>query len=591
MSDAGDATVSDRAESPERDRGSVFVLGTAHVSQASVEDVHDTVEQEEPDVVAVELDEGRYRQMQGGTPDDIEAKDLLSGNTVFQFLAYWMLSYVQSRLGEQFDVEPGADMKAAIEAAEQNGHGVALVDRDIQVTIQRFWARLTMTEKLKMVGGLAIGITDPRTISLAFGAVIGLLAGVLFGAVMSPWFGLENTVALGVTDLLTLQYVGAMGIGVIGGLFVGLLFLPSFEHAGEYTGGILSGSSLRVITGAILGVLAMGALVATETFVGPFSAGTLESAGTLTLRGTVGGLAGLGVGVVVGATVGLVLNSMTAEVDDVQEIDIEEMTDGDVVAAMMEEFRRFSPRGANALIDERDAFIAHKLHALRSQGYNVVAVVGAGHKAGIDRFLANPETLPPMDTLTGTDSGRRFSIAKLFGYLVMIAFVGFFFLLLMAGVRDAFLLQIFLAWFLFNGIFAFTLARLAGARWTSAGVGGAVAWLTSINPLLAPGWFAGYMELRYRPVNVTDIQTLNEIAGDTSQPISDAIEQMFDVPLFRLIMIVALTNVGSMIATFLFPVVVLPWLAGGELGGVDALMAELMEGARNSLELIREVLT
>lgn len=63
----------------------------------------------------------------------------------------------------------------------------------------------------------------------------------------------------------------------------------------------------------------------------------------------------------------------------------------------------------------------------------------------------------------------------------MLGFFGFFFLLIMAGVQNTFLLQLFLAWFLFNGIFAFTLARLAGARWTSAGVGGLVAWLTSIN--------------------------------------------------------------------------------------------------------------
>ncbi|TQR22045.1 hypothetical protein C9J85_02285 [Haloferax sp. wsp5] len=37
-----------------------------------------------------------------------------------------------------------------------------------------------------------------------------------------------------------------------------------------------------------------------------------------------------------------------------------ELTDGDVVSAMMEEFRRFSPGGAEALIDERDAYIAHR---------------------------------------------------------------------------------------------------------------------------------------------------------------------------------------------------------------------------------------
>ncbi|USZ70340.1 TraB/GumN family protein [Natronosalvus halobius] len=591
MSDAGDATVPDPPEPPERSRGSIHVLGTAHVSQRSVDDVHETIDREDPDVVAVELDEGRYRQMQGGTPDDIEAKDLLSGNTVFQFLAYWMLSYVQSRLGEQFDVEPGADMKAAIEAAERNGHGVALVDRDIQVTIQRFWARLTGTEKLKMVGGLALGVTDPRTLSVAFGGVFGLALGLLFGTLFATTAGLESALGLGITNPTMLQYVGALGIGLIGGLFVGLLFLPSLEHAGEYTGGLLSGSSLRVVTGAMLGVVGMGVLVATETFVGPFDATALEAAGDFAIRGIVSGLVGLGIGVAVGVAVGLLLEALTSDVENIEEIDIEEMTDGDVVAAMMEEFRRFSPSGANALIDERDAFIAHKLHTLRGQGYDVVAVVGAGHKAGIERYLAAPETLPSMESITGTASSRRFSIFKVIGYLVMVAFVGFFFLLLMAGVRDIFLLKVFLAWFLFNGVFAFTLARLAGARWTSAGVGGAIAWLTSINPLLAPGWFAGYVELRYRPVNVTDIRTLNTIIGDTSKPITESIEEMFDVPLFRLIMIVALTNVGSMIATFLFPLVVLPWLAGGELGGVDALMNELIRGAQNSLELIYEVLS
>ena len=83
--------------------GRVSVVGTAHVSQASVEEVERRIAAERPDIVAVELDEGRYRQMQGEEPDDLDASDLLKGNTVFQFLAYWMLSYVQSRLGDQFE--------------------------------------------------------------------------------------------------------------------------------------------------------------------------------------------------------------------------------------------------------------------------------------------------------------------------------------------------------------------------------------------------------------------------------------------------------------------------------------------------------
>ncbi|MDS0477587.1 TraB/GumN family protein [Natrinema sp. 1APR25-10V2] len=589
MSDAGEADVPEPPAPPDRERGSVEVLGTAHVSQASVDEVRDTIERERPDVVAVELDEGRYRQMQGGTPDDIEAEDLLSGNTVFQFLAYWMLSYVQSRLGDQFDIEPGADMRAAIEAAEEHGSGVALVDRDIQITIQRFWRRLSFTEKLKMVGGLALGITDPRTIGLTFGAIGGIVVGFLVGAFLAPLLGFGDLLLVGISDPATLQYVGGAAFGGLVGAFAGLLFFPPLESAGRYTGGYLSGFSIRVLAGIALGIGGFLALVATDTFVGPFSAAAAESAGVYAVRGTTGVLAGLGVGVTIGAVLGLFLEAVGGDVEEIDEIDIEEMTDGDVVAAMMEEFRRFSPRGANALIDERDAYIAHNLHDLREQGYDVLAVVGAGHKAGIERHLLNPEEIPSLESLSGTASGRRFSPLKIVGYLIMVGFLAFFFLLIMAGVRNAFLLKLFVAWFLFNGVFAFTLARLAGARWTSAGVGGAIAWLTSINPLLAPGWFAGYVELRHRPVNVRDIQTLNEIIGDTERPIDEAIGAMFDVPLFRLIMIVALTNIGSMIATGLFPFVVLPWLAP-EIGGVDALMGELLQGAKNSLELLRGLL-
>lgn len=419
--------------SPGRTEGDVTVIGTAHVSADSVEEVERAIDEERPDIVAVELDEARYNQMKGETVDDLDPSDLLSGNTVYQFLAYWMLSYVQARLGDQFDIEPGADMKAAIDAAERVGSGVALVDRDIQMTIQRFWARMSLWEKLRMVGGLGLAL---------------------------------------------------LGIG-----------------GGD------------------------------------------------------------------------------------EEIDMAELTDADVVTAMMEEFRRFSPGGAEALIDERDAFIAHRLVALRKQGYDTIAVVGAGHRAGIESYLANPETLPPMASLVGTESGRRFSLAKLFGYLLTVGFLVFFVLLAMAGVGNDVLLTVFAAWFLFNGFFAFSLAKLAGASWTAAGVGGAVAWLTSLNPLLAPGWFAGYVELRKTPVNVGDIAKLNELLADEESPLRELLGRMLDVPLFRLIAVVAMTNVGSFIASVLFPVLVLPFLPG-PFGSVGDVTGAMEQGIRNSIDLI-----
>ncbi len=433
--------MSDSAELDAGDgEGSVRVLGTAHVSADSVEEVRETIDDERPDVVAVELDEGRYRQMQGEMAQDLEPSDLLEGNTVFQFLAYWMLSYVQARMGDRFDIEPGADMQAAIDAAEEVGSEVALVDRDIQMTIQRFWARMSFFEKLRMVWELCLAM---------------------------------------------------VGIG---------------------------------------------------------------------------------------------------EPDEDEEFEIDELTDGDVVTAMMEEFRQFSPGGAEALIDERDAFIAHRLVALRRAGHDVLAVVGAGHRAGIEEYLDHPERLPPMEELVGTESGSRFSLFKIVGYVMALAFLSFFFLLFMAGVRNSLLLEVFAAWFLFNGVFAFGLAKLAGARWASAGVGGAVAWLTSVNPLLAPGWFAGYVELKYTSVNVGDIATLNDLMSDQETPLRDLLSQMLDVPLFRLIAIVAMTNVGSMIASFAFPFVILP-LLGSQVGGVAEITDLMIQGAQNSADLIVRTLT
>jgi len=219
-----------------------------------------------------------------------------------------------------------------------------------------------------------------------------------------------------------------------------------------------------------------------------------------------------------------------------------------------------------------------------------VAVVGAGHRQGIEGYLADPATLPPMESLVGEESGRGVPWGKIAGYGITVAFVSFFVLLAMAGVRDGFLLRLFAAWFAINALFAFGFAKLAGARWSSAGVGGAVAWMTSINPMLAPGWFAGYMELRHLRVNVGDIGTLNDLLSDETKPIREIVSEMFDVPLFRLIMVVAMTNVGSVVASFLFAAYVLP-VFGAELGGVEGVSRLMLDGARNSADLIWRTLT
>ncbi|MFD1571557.1 TraB/GumN family protein [Halorubrum laminariae] len=565
------ATDSPASQSADPATGSVTVVGTAHVSERSVDEVEETIERERPDVVAVELDEGRYRQMQGETPDDLDAGDLLKGNTVFQFLAYWMLSYVQTQLGDRFDIEPGADMRAAIDVAEGLGIDVALVDRDIQTTIQRFWARMSLTEKLRMVGGLAFGITDPRIV----GVVVGLFVGILAGPVIGLFGG-----ALGISDALLTSVAG----GVLAAVGVGLVVDQVGKAGLSPDARLYAASALGVGSGIVVAAFGLAdGLVA--AYLGGFIVTAIGSLGL--------GLAfGLTFGVVVAALLGLAgRGGSDTEYEGIEGLDVDDLTDADVVTMMMEEFRQFSPGGAEALIDERDAFIAHRLVALREAGHDVVAVVGAGHREGIERYLTNPSSLPPMADLVGREDGRGFPWKKLIGYGITVGFVAFFVLLALAGVENAFLFRLFGAWFLINGVFAFAFAKIAGARWLSAGVGGAVAWMTSINPMLAPGWFTGYVELRTLTVNVGDIGTLNDLLSDEALSPSDLVSAMLDVPLFRLIVVVAMTNVGSIVASFLFAVYVIPAMFGAEVGGVDEVSRLMIEGARRGAELVGNAVT
>ena len=560
-----------RAEGPRRDpaadEGTVTVVGTAHVSEHSVDEVEETIERERPDVVAVELDEGRYRQLNGESPDDLDAGDLLKGNTVFQFLAYWMLSYVQTQLGERFDIEPGADMKAAVDVAESLGIDVALVDRDIQTTIQRFWARMTITEKLRLVGGLAFGVSDPRVAGVIGGLAVGILAGPaigLFGGAVGITTAILTSVAAGVLVAL------AVGIAVDQ---VGTLALSPDQRLYAAVGAGLSLGVAAAVTGVADGLV--------STYLGGFAVTAIGGFGI-----------GIGLGLVVGAVLAVAVGAFAggdvdAEAGGIEELDEADLTDTDVVTMMMEEFRQFSPGGAEALIDERDAFIAHKLVALRDSGYDVVAVVGAGHRAGIEGYLAAPATLPPMESLVGRESGRGLPWKKAVGYAITVGFVVFFALLALGGAGNAFLLRLFGAWFLINGVFAFAFAKVAGARWLSAGVGGAVAWMTSINPLLAPGWFTGYVELRSLTVNVADIGALNDLLGDETRSAGELVSAMLDVPLFRLIVVVAMTNVGSIVASFLFAAYVIPAMFGAEVGGVEDVGRLLVEGAVNGADLVR----
>jgi len=575
--------------SRERGEGEVHVLGTAHVSEKSVEEVEQTIAERRPDVVAVELDEGRFRQLKGETPDDIDPGDMLRGNTVFQFLAYWMLSYVQTRMGKKLGVESGADMMAAVDSAEKHGLGVALVDRDIQLTVQRFWTRLSPLRKLSMLGNLTLAIGSPIAVGGGLGLAFGLFAGfavAMVGAGALGFASADFVAALG-PDIVALA--GGLVGGAIGGVVLWTLLEPWLVEWFDALS-LPNTTYTRVAAGVLVGSAAGVAIAASGGLaLGPLSMSSerLTGLGGFVLQTGTGVLAGALGGATLGALGGAVLAGFLPEEEELEEIDIDELTDADVVTAMMEEFRRFAPGAAEALIDERDAFIAHRLVALREAGYSVVAVVGAGHREGIERYLDDPGSLPPMESLVGQTSGTSLTgyLYKALGYAMTVGFLVFFALLALGGASNSFLLEVFVAWFVVNAVLAGGLAKVAGATWPSALVGGSVAWLTSVNPLLAPGWFAGYVELRYVDVNVSDIARLNEIMDDETIPVSEIFARMRQVPLFRLILVAGLTNVGSMIASLVVFPLVLPYISA-DIGGVSAIGGLLLEGARDGWQIV-----
>ena len=134
------------------------IIGTAHVSDKSVEEVRQTILEEKPDVVAVELCQNRYLNMMaeknGQQKQDVPIKEIIKGNNLTMFLVSSFLSYFQKKIGDDVGVKPGSEMMAAIEAADEVGAKVALIDRDIQITLKRALNQMSFLEKAKFVYGI-----------------------------------------------------------------------------------------------------------------------------------------------------------------------------------------------------------------------------------------------------------------------------------------------------------------------------------------------------------------------------------------------------------------------------------------------------
>jgi pheromone shutdown-related protein TraB len=137
----------------------VYLVGTAHISKESVEDVRATIEQVRPDTVCVELCKARHQAMtQADNWRKMDIFRVVRQRKAVFLLAQLIMSSFYRRLGEKLGVQPGAEMLEGIRMAEQTGAQLVLADRDIEITLKRVWRYLGFWSKLKLAMQLMGGI-------------------------------------------------------------------------------------------------------------------------------------------------------------------------------------------------------------------------------------------------------------------------------------------------------------------------------------------------------------------------------------------------------------------------------------------------
>jgi pheromone shutdown-related protein TraB len=133
----------------------IYIVGTAHISKKSVEEVIAVIEAVKPDTVCVELDATRLESLTDASRfRKLDIFQIIKEKKVLLLMTSLVLSAYQRRLGDALGVKPGAEMLAAVEKAREIGAELVLADRDIQATLKRTWRSLSYWNKSKVLATL-----------------------------------------------------------------------------------------------------------------------------------------------------------------------------------------------------------------------------------------------------------------------------------------------------------------------------------------------------------------------------------------------------------------------------------------------------
>ncbi len=155
MNTETDSNSDEQATIVEIDGRQIILIGTAHISQESVDTVIRAIDEHQPDTVCVELDEQRYQSLinQKGW-ESLNIRDVIKKGQMPFLLTNLALSSYQKKMGLQTGVKPGAELAAAAKTAEERGMQVELVDRNIRTTLLRTWRKAGFWNKMKVLAAL-----------------------------------------------------------------------------------------------------------------------------------------------------------------------------------------------------------------------------------------------------------------------------------------------------------------------------------------------------------------------------------------------------------------------------------------------------
>lgn len=247
---------------------------------------------------------------------------------------------------------------------------------------------------------------------------------------------------------------------------------------------------------------------------------------------------------------GLVMSTVSSE--EIDEEQIEKLKEGDILESTFTEFAAQSPELYEALIDERDRFMAARLRQenAANAGKRILVVIGAGHLEGLANYLENDSDDPArqVEHLAELPPAKRWPklIPWLIAALVITGFaIGF-------SRSPELGWRLVTIWVVINGGLAALGAALARGHPLTVLSAMLAAPLTSLNPAIAAGMVTGLVESWLRKPKVSDLERLRDDAT--------TLKGWFKNPATRILLVFFFSNIGSALGT---------WVAGFQI--VDAL--------------------